>query len=188
MGYVRTAGMSTAARRARRRAALVITTLLLGLVLVFSLAFASMQGWITFPGGSGGDTADTTAATVPPPALRSQDIVVNVYNSTQTAGLAGRAAESLRERNFQVDTVGNAGEAYEGVGVIRYVPEGERAARALRDALPDGVDLEELGEDGSGTDRVVDLILGTEWEDLPGTGDGEGDGSGDGSGEGGDGR
>lgn len=163
MGYVRTAGMSTAARRARRRAALVITSLLAGLVVVFVLAFASMQGWITFPGTGGED--DVVATTVAPPPLEPGDVAVNVFNATDTAGLAGRAGEALRARGFAVDGVANDPEGADvpGVGIIRYGPSGEEGARLLQSSLPDGVELVPVTSESD----VVDLVLGDGWTDLP---------------------
>lgn len=164
MGYVRTAGMSTAARRARRRAALVIASLLLGLLLVFILALASVQGWITLP-GTAGDVEETTVATVAPPPPEPGDVSVNVFNATDAAGLASRAGDALRARGFAVDGVANdpAGAEVPGVAIIRYGPSGEQAAQVLLEALPGGVELVPV-PDETGT---VDLVLGDQWEDLP---------------------
>ena len=164
MGYVRTAGMSTAARRARRRAALVIASLLVGLLVIFVLALASVQGWITLPGSADGG-AETSTATVAPPPLQPSDVAVNVFNATDTAGLAGRAGDALRARGFLVDGVANDPEGAEvpGVAVIRYGPPGEQAARVLADALPEGVELVPVASDSD----TVDLVLGDQWQDLP---------------------
>lgn len=163
MGYVRTAGMSTAARRARRRAALVILSLLLGLLLAFGVAVATMQGWITFSGD--GDDGDAVTATTEAPevVLAPGDIVVNVLNSTDTAGLAGRTADALRTRGYAVDQVGNDGTDVTSAGVIRHGPEGLAAAEALQEALPEGITLEA----DERTDESVDLVLGDAWEELP---------------------
>lgn len=164
MGYVRTAGMSTAARRARRRAALVIASLLLGLLLVFLLALASVQGWITLP-GTAGEEGERTTATVAPPALEPGDVTVNVFNATDTAGLASRAGEALQARGFAVDGVANDPEGAEvpGVAIIRYGPSGERAAQVLLATLPDGVELLPVPSESA----TVDLVLGDQWQDLP---------------------
>ncbi|MGO0577415.1 LytR C-terminal domain-containing protein [Ornithinimicrobium panacihumi] len=161
MGYVRTAGMSTAARRARRRAALVILTLLLGLLLAFGIAVATMQGWLTF--GDDNQTDEVAVTTTAAPVLTPADINVDVYNSTDTAGLAGRAGEALRTRGYAVDQVGNADAEIEGVAELRHGPEGLAAAQALQEALPEGVTLVEIERE----DDKVDLVLGDAWEDLP---------------------
>ncbi|AXH96275.1 LytR C-terminal domain-containing protein [Ornithinimicrobium avium] len=167
MGYVRTAGMSTAARRARRRAALVISGLLLALLVVFGLAMAFVQGWISTPGGSG-DAAATSAVSAPPPAMTVAEVSVNVYNAGGIPGAAGRAGESLRERGYSVATVANDPEGADvpGVGVIRHGPKGIEEAELLRADLPGSVELVDDGRDSA----VVDLVLGAQWEDLPAAG------------------
>lgn len=170
MGYVRTAGMSTAARRARRRAALVITGLLAVLALVLVLSMAYVQGWFGMGGGTADDPAATTAA--PVPGLTAEDVVVNVFNSTGTSGLAGRAGDALRSRGFTVDGVGNSGAEIEGAGQLVYGAAGAEGAQLLADALP--VELEMVQDDRE--DESVDLILGDAWEDLPAPESTEGDG------------
>lgn len=165
MGYVRTAGMSTAARRARRRAALVIVAVLLALLMVFGVAMAYVQGWLTLSGGDGsGDDARTTA-TAPPAAASPSEVNVNVYNAGGIAGAAGRAGEALRARGFAVATVANDPEGADvpGVAVLRHGPTGIEEATLLRESLPEGVELLEDGRSSSS----VDLVLGEQWEDLP---------------------
>lgn len=163
MGYVRTAGLSTAARRTRRRAALVITGLLAVLALVLLLSVAGMQGWFSLGEGGGDDSAASTAAVVPAPALTAQQVTVNVFNSTSTVGLAGRTADGLRVRGFEVGSIDNS-EAIEGTGIVRHGPEGAEAAELLEQAA--GQDLElTLDEEREGTE--VDLVLGPDWQELP---------------------
>ncbi len=165
MGYVRTAGMSTAARRARRRAALVIVAVLVGLLLVFGVAMAYVQGWITLP-GDGGTADDTTVtSTAPVAAVSPSEVSVNVYNAGGIAGAAGRAGEALRARGFAVATVSNDPEGADvpGVGVIRHGPDGLEEATLLQDTVPEGVELLE----DTRSSASVDLVLGQQWEDLP---------------------
>ncbi|MGD8201969.1 LytR C-terminal domain-containing protein [Ornithinimicrobium sp. W1679] len=164
MGYVRTAGMSTAARRARRRAVLVIVALLLGLLLVFGFALAYVQGWFGLNEGGTDDAAVTTAVPAPAPSLAPEDVPVNVYNANAGSGAAGRAGEALRARSFDVLTVANdpEGATIDGVAVVRHGPEGLEEAQVLLDALPEGVELVEDGREA----LSVDLVLGSQWEDL----------------------
>ncbi len=164
MGYVRTAGMSTAARRARRRAALVITGLLLGLLVVFALSMAFVQGWIGTPGG-GDQAADTATVSAPPPSVTPAEVSVNVYNAGGIPGAAGRAGEALRARTFSVATVANdpLGADVPGYAVIRHGPEGLEEAELLQEALPQDVELVDDGREAA----TVDLVLGAAWEDLP---------------------
>ena len=77
MGYVRTAGLSTAARRTRRRTALVITGLLAVLALILLLSVAGMQGWFGLGEGGSDDSAASTAAVVPAPALTALPVSTN---------------------------------------------------------------------------------------------------------------
>lgn len=162
MGYVRTAGMSTAQRRARRRTALVITALLAVLALALLISLATVQGWFG-PRQGGGDEAAVTSAAVPAPGLRPEQVSVDVLNGTSTSGLAGRTAEALRTRGFEVGSVDNADIA-EGPGLIRHGPEGQEGAEVLARSV--GQDLElVLQPDLGGTDVV--LVLGPDWEELP---------------------
>lgn len=173
MGYVRTAGMSTAARRARRRAALVITGLLLALLVVFAVAMAFVQGWISMPGGTG-DAASTSAVSAPPPAVTAGEVSVNVYNAGGIAGAAGRAGDALRERGFAVATVANDPEGADvpGTAVVRHGPKGLQGAELLLAELPGSAELLDDGRDSA----AVDLVLGQSWEDLPEVGaDGKGE-------------
>lgn len=170
MGYVRTAGMSTAARRARRRAALVIVAVLLGLLLVFGVALAYVQGWVNLPDGDTGDEAAVTTS-APVAAVSPGEVSVNVYNAGGIAGAAGRAGEELRARGFGVATVANDPEGADvpGPAIVRHGPTGVEEATLLLEQLPDGVELLEDGRSSSS----VDLVLGQQWEDLPAVGTAE---------------
>lgn len=161
MGYVRTAGMSTAARRARRRAALVIVALVAALALVLVVSMAYMQGLFGLGGGSEEDASATTAA--PVPTLPAEDVVVNVFNATSRSGLAGRAGDGLTARGFTVDGVGNSDAAIEGAGQIIHGPSGTGGAELLAEAI--GQDLELVQDERE--DATVDVVLGDAWEELP---------------------
>lgn len=161
MGYVRTAGMSTAARRARRRAGLVMAGLLAALVLALVLALAFMQGWFGLGQEGADDAAQTTAVEVPAPSMLPEEVSVNVFNATSRGGLAGRTADALGERGFDVQGVDNA-DAIEGVGVVRYGPEAQEQAELLAESVGQDVVLDLVEREGS----TVDLILGPDWEDL----------------------
>lgn len=162
MGYVRTAGMSTAARRARRRAGLVMAGLLAALVLALVLALAFMQGWFGLGQGDGADdAAQTTAVEVPVPSMLPEEVSVNVFNATSRSGLAGRTAEALGARGFDVLGVDNA-EAVEGVGIVRYGPAAAEQAELLAESVGQDVVLDLVEREGT----TVDLILGPDWQDL----------------------
>lgn len=161
MGYVRTAGMSTAARRARRRAGLVITGLLAALLLALILALAFMQGWFGLGQGGADDAAQTTAVEVPAPSVLPEEVSVNVFNATSVGGLAGRTAEALSARGFDVQGVDNA-DAIEGAGIVRYGPAAQEQAELLAESVGQDVVLDLVEREG----ETVDLILGPDWVEL----------------------
>lgn len=161
MGYVRTAGMSTAARRARRRAGLVIAGLFAALLLALLVALAVVQGWFGLGTDGADDASQTTAVEVPVPSMLPSEVSVNVFNATDRGGLAGRTADSLSERGFDVQGVDNTS-AVEGTGVIRYGPEAQEQAELLAESIGQDVVLELLEREGT----TVDLVLGPDWTDL----------------------
>lgn len=99
-----------------------------------------------------------------PPLPAPSEISLNVYNTTWKEGLASDAANELKDREFTVKSTGNDPEmAYleDEVAVIRFGPEGQRAAKRLAQQV-DGVQMQK--DDRSGTE--VDLVLGNKWDDL----------------------
>lgn len=99
----------------------------------------------------------------PPPA--PSEITLNVYNTTYQEGLAKEVGDELEEREFTVADVGNdpQGSFLDGdVAVIRYGPEGEKAAQRLAQQV-DGVTLQK-SDTRSGV--RLDLVLGTEFQGL----------------------
>lgn len=174
MGYVRTGGMSMASRRRRRRAGLILTVLFFVLLAGGLYALAYLNGWLpgtteepsTGPSNTPGDEQTTTA---PPPALEPSEVTVNVYNTTDRSGLAGRTGEAVGALGFDVAEVGNEpnGDAAGGIGEIRFGPEGEDAARVVEEDLAPGAELVEIDRD----DATVDLLLGPDFVELEGEGD-----------------
>lgn len=162
MGYVRTAGMSTAARRARRRAGLVIAGLFAALLLALLVALAVVQGWFGLGSDGGADDASqTTAVAVPVPSMLPGEVSVNVFNATDRGGLAGRTADALSARGFDVQGVDNTS-AVEGAGVVRYGPEAQEQAELLAESVGQDMVLELVEREGT----TVDLVLGPDWTDL----------------------
>lgn len=161
MGYVRTAGMSTAARRKRRRTALVLTALVALLAGVFAYSAAYYQGWL--PGVDPADSAEVTVEpTVTPDVLQPADVVVNVYNATQRAGLARDAAESLATYGFTIDAIANDPERASVAGVdIRHGPAGEEGAQLLLEVVPEAQLVPDTRESAS-----IDLVLGRGFTEL----------------------
>ncbi len=101
----------------------------------------------------------TPADTLPKPAK----VTVNVYNASNTAGLAGRVADELDSRGFKVGEIDNdpTGRTVTGVGEIRYGPKGTKRAQLVALYVP-GATLVPLDRTGA----KVDLAMGAGFEDL----------------------
>lgn len=158
MGYVRTGGMSTAARRRRRTTALVLTGLVVLLLVVLAYAIAIYRGW-----GFGGDDTDQSQATATAPVLQPADVAVNVYNAKGEPGLAGRIGAALEERGFRVSSIDNDPEnaSIDGSAHIRHGPEGVEEATLMQQSVP-GSTLVPDAREG----EEVDLVLGDGFEEL----------------------
>lgn len=167
MGYVRTAGMSTAGRRRRRRTALVLTGLLILLIAVFAYAAAYFQGWLPTDDGATGDREQVTA-TATATALKPEEVKVNVYNATDRSGLAGRTGEALEARGYDVQDIADDPEqsTVEGAAHIRFGPAGADAADAMHELVPAAELLQDDRESAE-----IDLVLGPDFEELPEAGE-----------------
>ena len=146
------AGMPTARRR-RRRAVLLAGLGLLALALVGG-------GWqLLRPGDEPprASVARETSACLEPPA----GIVVDVYNATARAGLAGHTADTLRAQRFEVGVATNApdGETPEGPAEIRHGPRSAAGAALLARRIR-GATLREITR----ADTHVDLLIGPDFD------------------------
>ena len=86
-----------------------------------------------------------------PPLPAPAEISVNVYNTTWKEGLAAEASAALEDREFTVKKTGNDPQNSfhkNEVGVIRFGPEGERAAKRLAEQVED---IQMQKDDRSGT-------------------------------------
>jgi len=162
-------------RPAARPLWLTVLLVFVAMLVLFGIGF----GIATLLKGSGSNEPDaaatSTAQTVNPgnctvvnvtPAEflpRASQVTVNVYNSTGRVGLAGDTAKLLGVRGFKIGAVENdpLGVPLEGVGEIRYGPNGEPAARLLAYHLP-GATL----VDDSRKGKKVDVSLGRQFVDL----------------------
>lgn len=89
---------------------------------------------------------------------------VNVYNATETSGLASKTARDLKKRGFVIKDVANdpAGLPIEGIARIRYGPKGEKRAQLLSYYFP-GAELVELERPGT----KIDVALGDSFTFIP---------------------
>jgi hypothetical protein len=157
MSYTVESGASSS-RRARRRRAL-ITLAVVSLMLFFAF-------WYAYSYYRHSDTHRAVAApacTTKPAAPVPGDVTLNVYNSTDRAGLAAKTAAQLRKRGFKVATVANdpLQRKVAGPAEVRYgASAGQdgklvlalvKGAKAVRDARPDA---------------SVDLVLGEKFTAL----------------------
>jgi hypothetical protein len=109
-------------------------------------------------------TPCVTTLVTPAEALPKPDRVkVNVYNATDTSGLASKTATEVEERGFQVGKVDNdpVGRPITGVAEIRFGPKGASQADLVLIYVPGAV-LVELDRKG----RAVDLAVGDGFTSL----------------------
>ncbi|NUR17684.1 MAG: LytR C-terminal domain-containing protein [Terrabacter sp.] len=139
--------------RRQRRSAIVIVLVLLSMAGAFYYASTYFRDTAPKPGPC------TTVQ--PQQALTPQDVSLNVYNSTNRAGLAKTVATAATDRGFKVKAVANDPKktTVKQVAQIRYGPEGAASARLVRAHVPGGV----LVNDKRKGD-TVDLVVGQAWK------------------------
>ena len=95
---------------------------------------------------------------------RTERVTVNVFNSTQTPGLAAETAQILTARGFRLNKITNdpLGEVLPGVGEIRFGAKGATGAQLLTYYFPGAV----LFDDGRKGKRV-DVSLGSGFVEIP---------------------
>jgi hypothetical protein len=158
---------SSWAEQARSRSQRQAWTFLVmfGIVLLIGLVAAgNYLRWWTI----GGDTAQTTAATLCPAQSTADpaDVQVNVLNGTQREGLAAGVARTLNARSFDVVMVTNADHPYSGVAEIRYGADGGTlAVHTLALELNGKVKL--VRDDRTGDS--IDLVLGKGYRSMKST-------------------
>lgn len=153
---------------ARRPVWGIVGAVILGTVALLAIALGLV--WFL----SSANDAETDAAPTPLPCTTTlvtpietlpaaESVVVNVFNSTDRAGLAAQTADALRADGYVVKKVGNAegGEAVAGSAELRFGPKGERAAERLRFLIPDAV-LTPIDR----SNKRVDVVLGTAYTSL----------------------
>jgi hypothetical protein len=128
----------------------------------FAYAAAYFQGWV----GTRVPNPVTSAAcqpVVPVKALTPRAVTMNVYNSTDRAGLAASVSKSLRAQGFTIADVANdpVGRPIGGVGEIRHGRTGAAAA-ALAGKRLSGARLVL----DSRTDTSIDFVLGAKFTAL----------------------
>ncbi len=95
----------------------------------------------------------------PPPPY--DQITVNIYNSTSTAGLGAQTSRSLETTGVQIGEVGNADALYYGSALITVGIEGIPEAYALSALIPDS-QIKVVDREGT----EADLTIGAAYDGL----------------------
>jgi hypothetical protein len=138
------------------------------LIFLLVLALAALATWWYVLRQEGQQTAQEeqacqSAEAAAPPTLDPATVHLRVLNATDTAGLATTVKDSLTERGFIVDEVGNdsSGRTVTGVGELRHGPRGTDPANYVRVYVPGAGDFLDVR-----ADATVDVVLGPEFTTL----------------------
>ncbi|MER7415681.1 LytR C-terminal domain-containing protein [Micromonospora peucetia] len=93
----------------------------------------------------------------------TKDVKINVLNGTDRIGLATSIADDFRNRKFQVKKAGDEKKQIDDIAVLRYGPKGVGSAHLLRAYFLDNAEYE---YDAKRTDDVVDVVLGSGFQQL----------------------
>ncbi|MFZ1578139.1 MAG: LytR C-terminal domain-containing protein [Nostocoides sp.] len=158
MSATRTAGHPQRTRQIRAAIVLIVALAFLG--GAFYQAYSYIQDDSETPTTLASDCATGTAEQ---PIAKPSTVIVNVYNATDTVGLAAGVARSMRERGYEVGEIDNdpLEKSIKGVAEIRYGDSGRAAARSVRLAVRDAKLINDKR-----TDETVDLVIGDGYEKL----------------------
>lgn len=151
--------MSDTRRRARRRSKLTIVGLSVFLVLSLVVALAVAEGWI-----GGGYQTGPTANPCPTRTLPSPSRVsLNVYNGTETDGLAKGVAAGLASQGFRISQVMNDPERrrVRGNAEIRHGENGADNAQTVGLRFPGAKFVKDERKTA-----VVDVVIGPRYRRL----------------------
>lgn len=154
-------------KRKRERQAIIFTTMVTGLLFLAVMAAAVLSGHIAPPFDRDFTREPEEFVGVIEPCtsdperlpVAAGDVHIRVLNASGRTGLAGRTAEFLTERNFNVLVTGDHESAR--MPSIRFGIEGLDAAITLKAHAPTAV---LILDERAGTS--VDFILGSQFEGL----------------------
>jgi LytR cell envelope-related transcriptional attenuator len=151
-------------QRSTRPRWLVAVLVVVGVLVIVGIGY----GLVSLVRGSSDSEASVAAASTAPACVTTTvtpaevlptpaKVRVNVYNATDTSGLASKTASDLEGRGFRVGRVANdpVGKTIPGVAQIRFGAKGSDGAQLLLAYVP-GAELVELDRKG----RQVDLAMG----------------------------
>jgi hypothetical protein len=138
------------------------------LIFLLVLALAALATWWYVLRQDDQQTAKEekacqSAEAAAPPTLDPKTLHLNVYNATDTAGLATSVSTALKERGFLVDEVANdpTGRTVTGVGELRHGARGGEAAKYVAVYLPGAGDFQDTR-----ATAVVDVVIGPDFTTL----------------------
>jgi len=161
-------------RHVHERQAVVFGVLLAGIAVVGLGAAAVYTGSVSVPFLSRGFAAEPTPTQsvdpypCPPKGAKPvayKKVTVNVYNTTDRAGLASATAAELEERQFKIGKTGNAS-PYSGVAAIVFGKQGIAAGYTVAAQVPGAVLRLDARKGAS-----VDVLIGDGWSDIAATDD-----------------
>jgi hypothetical protein len=140
----------------------IVLVLLIGLIVAAIItAVAIVSGRFTIPSTEPSDEPATVCPAATFDYTPSDQINLNVYNSTSRPGLARSVADEFLARKFVVGAVANTDAGYRGVAAVVSGAAGQSAAFSVQRHLP-GSDYYQDGR----TDASVDVILAGDYESL----------------------
>lgn len=146
---------------ARVRALVVV-----GVLVVIALVFVIIAMVRDSQGGTDNTAACPDGWALADVRLReAKDVRLNVYNATDTAGLAGNVADDLGNRKFQIEEAANdpEGRRIDNVAVLRYGPKAVGSAHLMRAYFLDQAATE---YDPAREDDIVDVVIGNGFRQL----------------------
>lgn len=155
-------------RHLLQRQTIIFGSLIVALVILALAALAVYSGQIPPPFDEewfDANPEDSVVETVPCPAPDAtpvgwSSITANVYNGTETGGLAAQTGESLERLGVVIGTEANNPQgSYEGATRILTGTAGVDDAYTLALVLPEA----EIIYDATKQDAVVDVVLGAEF-------------------------
>jgi hypothetical protein len=133
------------------------------LVVVVAMAAIAAGAWAAWQAGAGADDVRATptpscpAPSPTPTVVPAAEVTVNVYNATETRGLAARVAKEMKRRGFVVGKVDNdpAKRAVTGAAEVRHSEAGADEARTVAAQVGEVVTVPDQRKK-----PTVDLVLG----------------------------
>lgn len=140
----------------------VVLVLLFGLIIAATMgAVGVMNGQIKFPSAIQTQEREALCPDTTFDYTPNAKVKVNVFNSTNRAGLAKSAANEFRARKFVVGAVGNTETGYRGVAAVVSGAAGQAAAFSVQRNVPGSDYFQDSRSDAS-----VDVILTGDYRGL----------------------